>query len=179
MRPWLVSIMLAAGELQRLGLDPQLGIDLHFLKRAKEAGKGVLELESLEFQLELLSGFSPELQEQFLSYQIEQNDDIATVIDEMLAAWNVGDTKAIHALIHDYEKDDPSLKPAMKAFFDDRNVGMASKIVDYLKDPENTYFVVIGAGHLVGKQGVVELLRKAGDYKIEQMEATAKAAAAP
>jgi hypothetical protein len=44
---------------------------------------------------------------------------------------------------------------------------MASKIEDFLKTKE-TYFVIVGAGHLVGEKGMVEILKKKG-YQVDQM----------
>jgi hypothetical protein len=50
---------------------------------------------------------------------------------------------------------------------DDRNTAMALKVEGFLKMKE-TYFVIVGAGHLVGEKGMVEILKKKG-YPIEQM----------
>jgi hypothetical protein len=44
---------------------------------------------------------------------------------------------------------------------------MASKIEDFLRNRE-TYFVVVGAGHLVGSQGIIEILKGKG-YMVEQL----------
>ena len=54
-----------------------------------------------------------------------------------------------------------------KRLFDDRNHAMTDKLTGYLRQG-GSYFVVVGAGHLVGEQGIVRLLEKRG-YKPEQI----------
>jgi uncharacterized protein YbaP (TraB family) len=179
MKPWMLSMLLTMLEFQRLGFDPRYGIDLHFLTRAKEAGKAVRELESVTFQVELLSGFSPELQELFLDYTLDETADMTKVVDELVGAWRLGDAEAIEALFHKYERQDASFGPMMEAMLYGRNVPMADKIRGYLEDPDNTYFVVVGAGHLVGERGILDLLEGDGRYRIEQLVATEPATPEP
>ena len=59
------------------------------------------------------------------------------------------------------------MEPIFKRLLDDRNKGMASKIEGYLKTKE-TYFVVVGAGHLVGDKGIIKMLKERG-YSVEQL----------
>jgi uncharacterized protein YbaP (TraB family) len=64
-------------------------------------------------------------------------------------------------------RDHPQLKPLMTKLFDDRNTAMTAKIERFLQKP-NSYFVAVGAGHLVGDQGIVsQLLRK--NFSVEQL----------
>ena len=59
----------------------------------------------------------------------------------------------------------------LETLLDDRNVAMAKKVRRYLKDAKRTYFVVVGAGHLVGEKGLVALLEDPA-LQIEQVAAT-------
>jgi len=60
-----------------------------------------------------------------------------------------------------------SLAPIVVKLFDERNMRMTSKIEGYLNS-SGSYFVIVGAGHLVGKRGIVELLKNKG-YGVEQL----------
>jgi hypothetical protein len=62
---------------------------------------------------------------------------------------------------------DPSLAPIVRKLFDERNVKMLSKIEGYLNS-NGSYFVIVGAGHLVGTRGSLELLKSKG-YTVEQL----------
>ncbi len=62
---------------------------------------------------------------------------------------------------------DPQLVPIYEKLIDERNRKMVSKIEDYLRG-KGTYFVVVGAGHLIGEKGIVEVLRKKG-LRVQQL----------
>jgi len=164
LKPWFIAMTLTLGELSDLGIDPQLGIDLHFLQKAK--GKPIVELEGAEAQFSLLDGFTDKQQEDFLKFTLKDNENIAKSIDEMIAAWSDGDAKKLDDLIMQSVKESPEMQSLYAELFDDRNTKMAAKIEDMMKTGK-TYFVVVGAGHLVGKTGLLQLLGK--KYKLEQM----------
>jgi uncharacterized protein YbaP (TraB family) len=95
MKPWFLAIMVSAVSIQKLGYTKEFGIDNHFSKDAKEKGKPILELESMDFQVKLLSGFSPELQLKFLESTLEESEKTKERMDTMLAAWGKGDTATL------------------------------------------------------------------------------------
>jgi uncharacterized protein YbaP (TraB family) len=164
MKPWFLAMTITLAELQKLGVDPALGIDMHFLKSAKD--KQIAELESAEGQIDLLDGLSEKLQEDFLRYTLDDVDNVSKHIDQMIAAWTSGDTKATEDFILQAIKESPQLQPIWEKLFDDRNQSMAAKI-ESLLNTGKTYFIVVGAGHLVGKTGLLELLGK--NHAVEQM----------
>jgi uncharacterized protein YbaP (TraB family) len=84
----------------------------------------------------------------------------------MVRAWTSGDAQAMESALSDAVPPDPSLAPIVKKLFDERNVKMLSKIEGYLNS-NGSYFVIVGAGHLVGERGLVELLKSRG-YVVEQ-----------
>ncbi|MCY3024360.1 MAG: TraB/GumN family protein, partial [Planctomycetota bacterium] len=166
-RPWMVATTIAMLELQKLGFGTDLGIDLHFLKAAGDK-KEVLELESIESQMNLLSGFSAELQDTFLAQTLGDLGDVKDFINKAVGAWKNGDAKALNDLmvLKPLQKH-PEMKPVLDKLIDERNVQMTAKVDGYLKG-KGVYFVVVGAGHLVGDKGVVALLA-ARNYKVEQV----------
>jgi hypothetical protein len=165
-KPWFLALSFQAMELVRLGYSPQQGVDYHFLTKA-QGKKRILELESLEEQLNLLSGFSDREQEQFLIYTLETLSSMDRQVGSMVRAWTSGDVHAMESALADAVPPDPSLAPIVHKLFDERNVKMISKIEGYLNS-SGSYFVIVGAGHLVGKSGIVELLKSKG-YVVEQL----------
>ena len=73
-------------ELMRLGYDPQFGVDYYFLSKA-QGKKRILELESLDEQLSLLSGFSDNEQEQFLLYTLKTLNSMGSQVEVLVRAW--------------------------------------------------------------------------------------------
>ncbi len=158
-RPWMSAATLQALEMQRVGFDTEIGIERHFLGLAEQQDKVVHELETADFQLRMLAEMSDELQELFLISTIDEYASFSERIDQMIAAWKVGDASVLeNMLLQDYNEK-PEMRPLYQRILIDRNVGMAQKIVDMLEGG-GKWFVIVGAAHLVGEQGLVEMLRQ-------------------
>ena len=169
MKPWFLCLNVSMAKIQALGYDPKLGIDQHFMEAARAKGKPIQELESTEFQLDLLAGFSDDLQTLFVTSTLEDLDKVEENMKKMFDAWTRGDAEALEKLVlTEGMAKRPDMAPLRLKLFDERNVGMAEKVAGYLKTGD-VHFVVMGAGHLLGEKGVVELLRKKG-FKVEQIE---------
>ena len=166
-KPWLVTMTLSGLELKRNGYDENLGIDKHFLDLANNR-KPILELESFDQQLDLLNSFSPEEQEAFLDQTLRDLDQSAAFFDAVVQAWQAGDDGRLDALINKQLERDPSTKEIYRVLLSERNQSMSKKIERFLADGR-TYFVVVGAGHLVGEEGIVNLFDQKPGYAVEKL----------
>ena len=176
-RPWAVAITIAMMEMQKLGFQPTLGIDHHFITKAHEAKKTVVELETAEAQIGLLSGFGKELEDKFLLQTLVGLDELDDLLTKGAAAWKAGDTKTLKEELMDKPlREAPETKPVMVKLFDERNEKMAEKVEGFLKG-DDLHFVVVGAGHMLGDKGLVKLLEDKG-YTVEQVRVTAGAGGA-
>jgi uncharacterized protein len=165
LRPWVAAITLDALELQRMGCRPELGIDQYF--RAKAVDKKVLALETPEFQMAVLSRLNEVDQDALLLSTIRELNTIEKELAILLNAWKTGDEEKMEGLLFGQMSRYPHLAPFFDKMIYQRNRDMTSKIEGYLKGG-GTYFVVVGAGHLTGKKGIIDLLRKKG-YSVEQL----------
>jgi uncharacterized protein YbaP (TraB family) len=165
-RPWFLSMTLVALESLKLGLDPNLGIDKYFLSKA-EGKKKILELESLDYQIELLSNLSDKDQELFLLYTLKDLNIMEQELNQLTQTWISGDTQAMESILTRSVSEDKRLSPIFEKLIYERNRKMVSKIEDFLRTKE-THFVIVGAGHLVGNQGIIGLLKGKG-YLVEQL----------
>ena len=167
MRPWLVSMLVVQLEMKRRGVDPSYGLDQHFLKEARQSHKEIGALEDAASQLRLLSSLSEEFQDRLLLNSLVDMEKWADTFDLLTRAWQSGDAAAMQGVITSSVRDFPQLKPLMTQVFDDRNTAMTAKIERFLQTPK-TYFVAVGAGHLVGNKGIVSQLRRK-NLKVEQL----------
>jgi uncharacterized protein YbaP (TraB family) len=165
-KPWFVALTITSMGLQKIGLDPEYGMDKYFLKKAGNK-KRIVELESIDFQVNLLSGFSDAEQELFLVSALRDLEFLKKEINTILKAWNTGDTKTIETFVSNSLRDDTRMLPIYRKLVSKRNNNMASKIEGYLRNNEQ-HFVVVGAAHLVGKDGIIEILKRQG-YIVEQL----------
>ena len=166
-KPGLVAMIMVLEEYKKVGFDPELGIDKHFLDSATEQGKEIRELETIEAQLDLFFSIDDQLDDILMAEFLDQMDDIVAMTDEMVALWKSGDADGLDKFLQDQMGEDPAMEEFYRALLDDRNVGMADKIDEWLKADTDIY-VVVGAGHFSGKMGIISLLEDKG-YKVEQM----------
>ncbi len=164
LKPWFVSLQLTIMQMQQLGYKADLGIDKHFLSMAHHSNKSVLSLESMESQIDMLAGLTQEQQELMLVQTIEETGDF---LSELIQAWKEGDDGALVKMLEN-DSDDAASIAMHNAIFGDRNITMAEGITKHLLNGK-TLFVVVGAGHIVGDDGIVELLR-AGGFKVTQLQ---------
>ena len=166
MRPWVVMLQLSIVEMLRLGYSPELGIDKHFVDKAYQDNKSILSLETIEEQISLLSKDDKDYQDNLLRYTIESMNDLDPMLDSLFISWQKGDAQSIEKIFLQTMQDDKNLDVIYDELITKRNNTMTKKILNYLKEDKN-YFVVVGAGHVVGQGGIINLLKKHG-YKVSQ-----------
>ncbi|MBE6760170.1 MAG: TraB/GumN family protein [Ruminococcaceae bacterium] len=152
------------------GIDSTLGIDYHFLNIAHAQQKEVIEIESVEFQNDMLFGFSDELMEWqlwgYVSYSVEEQADS---LREMFEGWCEGNPEYLVNAEPDYsgytaeeiEEAQALLEEYYTAMLIDRNLGMVDKAEEMLENGDNVFYVV-GAAHMVGNDGIIAGLKDRG-----------------
>jgi hypothetical protein len=158
MKPWLVAVTLMAPTLQSAGFKPELGIDRHYFDRAKEKNMRRQALETLAYQLDRFDQMSPKLQEDLLKATIEDLDTQVTGVNEMISAWGTGDVALVEKLTLTAFLQSPELYQRLLL---DRNRNWVPHVEKCLADNAGC-FIVVGAAHLVGKDGLPVLLAKKG-----------------
>jgi uncharacterized protein YbaP (TraB family) len=162
-KPWLVATDLAVKELEKLGFNPNNGVDVYFFNRAKADGKPIGFLEPVEFQINLFGEMDQQAQINFLSQTLDDLEVVGQLAGDLVKSWKDGDADKLHELLYKSFKDYPNLYDRLLI---QRNKKWVPQIENTLRRNKNVLFVV-GAGHLVGPGSVVDLLRKKG-YRVEQ-----------
>jgi uncharacterized protein len=157
-KPWFVALTLTTQALQSEGFSAELGIDEHF-RKAAVGHKRIEALETVESQLRLFTGLSPEAEEELLRQTLEDLDGYASELDAAFELWSAGDAGGLERLlVTPMEQEYPEM---FQSLFVERNRAMTERLLDMCKTA-GRYFVVVGAGHMVGDKGIVELLRSRG-----------------
>jgi uncharacterized protein len=163
MKPWLVAITLMAPTLQAAGFKPELGIDRHFFDRAKDSGMKRQALETMAYQLDRFDSLPPQLQEELLKTTMEDLDKEVAGVKELAQAWTFGNVAAMEKLTLLTMKEAPELYQRLLV---ERNHNWVPHVETCLKQKAGC-FIVVGAAHLVGPDGLPALLIKKG-YKVTQ-----------
>ena len=159
LRPGLVITTLSSMRIAELGMRPELGIDQHFLDLAV-GHKPVLELESAAQQIDLLLSFPD--QDLLMTQTLVQLGEIDLYLRPIYDAWRDGDAALLNRLLlTDERQRHPEFELLYEKLFDERNRAMTSKIAGFLGG-SGRYFVVVGAGHIVGEEGIISLLEQRG-----------------
>ena len=162
-KPWLLAMTLEQLEMQKAGYDASLGLDKHFYDRAQENNKSVQGLETAEYQISRFEGLTMEQQDHLLAETLKQLETEKTSITRLLDAWKSGDAPTVEKIILADLKNDPVLYQRLLV---ERNRNWLPKIDD-LFARKGRAFVVVGAAHLVGPDGLLSMLKGKG-YTIEQ-----------
>lgn len=157
MKLWVVESAFQQMQLQKFGYSSSDGVDMYFLKAAK-GKKKILELESMDFQVDLLNGMSDQVQEGMFFEDIKNSKENETEFSKLYEAYKAADERELVKQLIEPSKQDAVY---YKKMLIDRNVGMADKIDGYLKT-NDSYFVVAGLAHFIGDDSVVKLLEKKG-----------------
>jgi uncharacterized protein YbaP (TraB family) len=165
LRPALAVMMLEVSALLKLGVDPEYGVDKYFFGRARKDGKTIVPLETMDFQIGLLTDFSKEEGELLVKTSLIDIDNAKKDYDEMVAAWRTGDSTAMAKLLNQATQESPVI---YKRLVSDRNQSWVPRIEELLRGNKKA-IVIVGAGHLVGSDGVVELLLKKKNLKVTQL----------
>ena len=163
MKPWLVAITLMAPTLQAAGFKPELGIDRHFFDRAKDANMKRQALETMAYQLERFDSLPAKLQEELLKTTIEDLDNEVAGVKDLAQAWTFGNVASMEKLTLETMKEAPELYQKLLV---ERNHNWIPHVETCLKEKAGC-FIVVGAAHLVGPDGLPTLLAKKG-YKVTQ-----------
>jgi uncharacterized protein YbaP (TraB family) len=156
--PWFAAEAISQLQLMHLGFNSQSGVESYFLERARADGKSIGGLETLHDQITLFQSMSLDSQANYLLSSLEQARDLPKEVDEMVRAWQRGDTQWFTNELKSELGDDPQLYQSVLLA---RNRKWLPKIESLLKD-DKTYLVIVGTGHLVGRGSVIDLLKKDG-----------------
>jgi len=163
-KPWMILMVLSATKLQSLGFSPENGIDFYFYKRAVSLNKKIVGLETMNEQLALFDNIVGKDQDAFVEQGLEDFMTIGDDIDSIIKAWRVGDLDKLNAILLKNMHKYPELHDILIL---NRNKNWMKTIEKTMKSGTTT-MIIVGAGHLSGKGGLIQLLKNK-NYKLEQL----------
>jgi len=162
-KPGFIVSLMAIIELQKAEISGE-GVDAFFETLATKDAKKIDYLETAEMQFTMLSELGEGYEDEFIKGSIELNSSFTDFFQNTLDAWRSGDAKSLETLINTatLEADEKSYD----ALFSQRNKNWVPKIEALFNDNDKE-FVLVGAGHLFGKDGLIKLLKSKG-YTVVQ-----------
>ena len=188
-KPWaLANSLLSLATQDETTTGAPMAIDLYLNSAAVNAGKQIDAVETYAFQGSIFDTLSPEYQEAYLAGYVnlaliddtlemteEQKKELQEAMeyqekqmDAMMETWKAGDAAAFEE-IFDKAAVLESTDELNSRLFTDRDPNMieyAAKLLE--REGENTFFLAVGAGHMVDPGGIVGGLRALG-YTVEEL----------
>ena len=163
-QPWLASITVAAAALERHGASPTAGVDALLAQEASAAGKELRYFESGEFQMRLFADQPMETQVLMFEETIAQVDQVPELFDSMLAAWMSSDITELERVTMEMMASTPP--DMLTQILGDRNRAWADELDTWMQGAGEG-IVIVGAGHMIGPDNLIELLEMKG-YVVER-----------
>ncbi len=165
MRKWAVGLILTMQKIQSLGYDPKVGVDVTLMAAARKAGKTVHGLETVDQEMQAIVPSDDAEELAALRQALAEVSDADKDIAPLLKAWEKGDETGLeHFLLDKYKAEDSA---SYKRLIVARNAAWEPQVEEMLKG-KGTAFITVGAGHLVGPDSLIALLRKHG-IKVERL----------
>jgi len=165
MQPWMAGLTLSLVPIMRAGYDPNSGVDRAIDAYGDANGKTMRAFETVEQQIGFFAGLDEETQLAFLREAINEAEEGPAMLGEMTAAWERGDLDTLERLVvEDTREEYPEV---YEALFVRRNNAWIEVLVRELHGA-GVDFVAVGAGHLLGPDGLVQQLQARG-YRVERV----------
>ena len=157
-KPFFATLTLVMAGAQKQGYTAESGAEAVITKAARDSGKPISGLETIDFQMGIFAGMSDAEQIKMLEETLDELDNLGPMFAEMNKHWTTGDANGFAKLMNEMDAQSPA---AYKALLTDRNATWAEWVQKRLDQP-GVVFVGVGAGHLGGKDSVQEFLAKRG-----------------
>lgn len=163
-KPWLAAMTVVQLQLMKLGYDQRHGVEMHFVRKAQNDKKQIHGLETMQYQLELLDDLPLSSQRDFLLQTLAEAADMEDEMESITEAWREGDSDSVaKQMLAELE----ALPGLYRTLIVDRNENWLKTVRDLLR-ADKDYLVVVGAGHLAGKDSLVKKLERLG-YSAQQL----------
>lgn len=165
MPPWAAALTIQMRQIDYLGYSAADGVDSRLMYKAALWDVPTLSLESVQFQIDLLTGQSQAGKEMLVSI-LDEFDHSEDAMRCLITSWKSGDIEKLNEFAS-LTKMSPEFE---HAFLTTRNVDWAKKLSDpqWLPEQTGTYVVIVGTLHLIGQQSVLALLAADG-FKVKQL----------
>jgi uncharacterized protein YbaP (TraB family) len=161
--PCMAAFGVVIDAAKGFGFDVSKSVDQYFFARAKDDKKQIVALESYDSTFSRLAGLSEKAQETLLQESLREAES-TTIIPAIAAAWKNGDTNEVEKYLVEHLRKNPELG---QKILRERNMNWIDKIEKVIEGGTNA-FIAVGAGHLVGKESLIDLLSKRG-FRVTQM----------
>lgn len=164
LRPGMLMVTLTMSELQRLGMG-DTGVDAFYAHKAEMENKVLMSLESVDQQINYIANLGKGHEDELIQYMLEDLNQLEQTMIKMKSLWRKGDVQALDALANQPMKR--NMPEVHKTILVERNQAWLPSLKNMMQT-KDIELVLVGALHLPGKYGLLNLLEQEG-YKVKQL----------
>jgi len=165
MKTWAAVFILLGDQFRALGLKSGQGVEFALRSDFSGSGKPIGELETNVEQLSFFDRLPETAQRTLLEGAIEPDSSMHEEFAGMLKAWSRGDVEGIAKT---FDRDLSASPALQQALIRQRNANWSKWIEQRMAQP-GAVMIAVGAGHLAGKDSVLEMLKKDG-YSVRRLQ---------
>ncbi|UPQ87324.1 TraB/GumN family protein [Vibrio sinaloensis] len=163
--PWAAALAIQMKQIEYLGYSTANGVDVRLMVKADLLQVPTLSLESMQFQIDLLTGQPMGGQEMLVSV-LEEFDHSENALRCLITSWKNGDIDKLN----EFAQLTSMSEEFEYAFLTERNLDWAKKLAspEWLPKRKGQYLIVVGTLHLIGEQSLLKMLEREG-FTIKQL----------
>lgn len=165
--PMMWYSLIETASMKDSELSEEKGIDLHILKKAKEDKKEIIELESADYQYEMLLSFEEELQIYILEHSISAYNESVDELKKLFELYKKGNKKDLENFLFNENNNSLEEEKFNDVLVTNRNKNMTESLKSYFNEEKNI-FCTVGLAHIIGNDGIAASLEKEG-YIVKQI----------
>jgi uncharacterized protein len=170
MKPWMLGTVLTLFEAAQAGYVPGLAAEAYVIRMAKSGNKPILEFEGIEQQFSLFENAAWATQVAYLEDALKavESKSARREINRIVQAWETADRPALERLLAEMRtQTSVGARFTVETILLGRHDAMVRRIETLMADGRN-YLFAVGALHLVGPGGLVEMLKARG-YTVTEL----------
>jgi uncharacterized protein len=163
-KPAMVALIITVMEMQKLGLG-EAGVDQYYHAMGQRDGKNIGWVESVDAHLAYVAGMGEGDEDAFLKYSLLDLANLEPMMDELNRMWREGDLEGLDVdMLQPMRSQFPEVYHSLIV---ERNNNWLPQI-EAMADTPEIEFILVGAGHLAGEDGVLQKLQAKG-YKVKRL----------
>jgi uncharacterized protein YbaP (TraB family) len=165
MKTWTAGFTLLSVQFRDMGLKGKDGVEAVLRDSFATKGKPIGELETNIEQLGFFDTLPEKAQRALLEGALDEQNGMDAEFAGMLDAWAKGD---VNGIARTFDRDLAASPELQQALIRQRNANWTKWIRERMAEP-GSLMVAVGAGHLAGKESVIEMLKRQG-LRVRQIQ---------
>jgi uncharacterized protein len=160
--PWYITLFLTSADDERAPVEQRVGIETILMAQARKKNKPIIELETVQDQVNAFVQGSLQEQTEHLLMRFEQIQNWDKTANDLIEAWRLGDLNLMESVKSRNFGSALKLASLRQRMFESRDNKMAARLLSHMTQTSEPCFAIVGALHLAGADSMQNALERIG-----------------